>query len=125
MFGSASNTKAGKSAPRLGQGVCPTLSRVQRAGGTAKVCADWAFVPLVSLAPPYLELIEEYRSGEWNRQGEGLVGATLAVPGQMGQTQQSRGFQGDAAGTRHRCNRDNTVFRPVKVQRYYHSLRRT
>lgn len=118
MFGSASNTKAGKSAPRLGQGVCPTLSRVQRAGGTAKVCADWAFVPLVSLAPPYLELIEEYRSGEWNRQGEGLVGATLAVPGQMGQTQQSRGFQGEAAGTRHGCNRDNTVFRPVKVQRY-------
>ena len=26
MLGSVSNTKAGKAAPRLGQGVCPTLS---------------------------------------------------------------------------------------------------
>ena len=42
MLGSVSNTKAGKSAPRLGQGVCPTWSHVQRAGETAKVCADWA-----------------------------------------------------------------------------------
>ena len=118
MLGSVSNTKAGKAAPRLSQGVCPTLSRGQRAGGTAKVCADWALVSGVSLVPPYLELIEEYRSGEWNRQGEGLVGATIAVPGQVGQAQQSRAFQGDALGTRHGCKIDNTVFRPVKVQRY-------
>ena len=64
MLGSASNTKAGKPpAPRPVR-LSHIVSR-QRAGETTKVCADWAFVSLVSLVPPYLELIEEYRSGEW------------------------------------------------------------
>jgi hypothetical protein len=93
MLGSALKTKAAVLVPRVCSGyVCPTLSRVRNAGGTEKVCADWAFVSGVSLVPPFLELIEEYRNGEWKRQGEGLVGATLAAPGQARQVQRWQAF---------------------------------
>jgi hypothetical protein len=63
MLGSASKGKAVRSAPRFDQGVCPTWSHFCEAGGTAKVCVDWAFVSGVSVVSPYLKLIDDYRNG--------------------------------------------------------------
>ena len=42
---------------------CPTLSHLPAAGGTAKVCADWAFVSGVSPVSPNLKLIDRIQSG--------------------------------------------------------------
>ena len=71
----------------------PTLSHVPAAGGTAKVCADWAFVSGVSLVSPYLRLLEDYRKGDWERQWRALIALTPPLLGQVGQAQQPRGFK--------------------------------
>ena len=62
MNGSASKCKSVARA-------CPTQSHFAGADGTAKVCADWASVSGVSPVSPYLELIVDYRNGDWKRQG--------------------------------------------------------
>ena len=72
-------------------GFCPTVP-ARRASGTAKVRGIWTFVSGVSLVPPYLELMDKYRNGEWRRQSRALTGAITSLPGQVGQVQQSRGF---------------------------------
>jgi len=125
MLGSELKIKTTSPRARVGRGICSTLSRRWGAGGTAKMRADWAFVSGVSLVPAYLKLIEEYKTEEWKRHGRELVGATPPVPGQVGQAQQSRGLQGEAIGVKQSCNRDRTIFRTVKVQRYCLCLRRT
>ena len=86
MAGSGSKSKSAMRA-------CPTLSHVPAAGGTAKVRADWAFVSGVSLVSPYLELIEDYRKGDWERQWRALIALTRPLLGQVGQPQQPRGFK--------------------------------
>lgn len=77
MLNSASKIKALRLLrKRLGWVACPTPSRVQAAGGTEKVPADWAFVSGVSPVSPNLKLIEDYRNEEWESHGRALVGAT-------------------------------------------------
>jgi hypothetical protein len=59
MLGSASKTKATYPARvRFGRRGCPTLSHMSVAGGTAKRCANWAFVSGVSPVSPNLKLME-------------------------------------------------------------------
>jgi len=87
MLGSGSKTKAGISAP------CPTWSRVRRAGETAKVRVDWAIVSGVSPVSPYLELIYDYRNGEWERHRRALVGALPCALRQVGPVQQPCAFK--------------------------------
>ena len=59
MRGSASKTKATYPfGVYVSAGGCPTLSHMSGASGTAKVCANWAFVSGVSPVSPYLKLIE-------------------------------------------------------------------
>ncbi len=126
MLDLASEAKAQRqTSVRFDQCICPAWSHFSDAGGTTKVCADWAFVSGVSVVPPYLELIEEYRNGDWKRHGRGLVGATPPALRQVGQAQQSRGLQGEAAGVQHRYNRDNMFCRPITVQSYCLSLWRS
>ena len=95
MLGLASRTEAAVLAQLCdpGQRACLTLSHTRAAGGTAQVCADWAFVSGVSPVPPYLELIENYRNGAWLKHGRLLVGAQARVLRQVGQAQQTRGFE--------------------------------
>jgi hypothetical protein len=94
MLGLASNIKvAWPLRVYFGRGVRPTWSRARHAGGTAKVCVDWAFVSGVSLVSPYLELIDDYRNGEWERHGRALVGALPCALRQVGPVQQPRGFK--------------------------------
>jgi hypothetical protein len=59
MLGSASKNK-GAWPPRVpfGRLGSPMLSHLSEAGGTAKVCANWAFVSGVSPVSPDLKLIE-------------------------------------------------------------------
>ena len=93
MLGSASKIKAVYPPGVFGWRVCPTLSRVSSAGGTAKKRVDWAFVSGVSPVSPYLKLIDEYRNGEWKRHGRALVGATPPALRQVGRVQQAQGFK--------------------------------
>jgi hypothetical protein len=94
MLGSASKIEAA-SPPRVrfGRRACPTLSQARAAGGTAKVCVDWAFVSGVSPVSPYLELIDNYRNEDGNRHRQALVGVPARALGQVGQTQQSCAFK--------------------------------
>ena len=72
MHGSASKIDAAyPPGVRFGRRVCLTWSRALGAGGTAKVCADWAFVSGVSPVSPYLKLIEriQRKKGGYGREG--------------------------------------------------------
>jgi hypothetical protein len=55
---------------------CPTLSHVLAAGGTAKVCADWAVVSGVSPVSPYLRLLEDYKKEDQERQWRAIIALT-------------------------------------------------
>ena len=79
-----------------------TLSHVSAAGGTAKVCADWAFVSGVSLVSPYLELIGDYRKKDWERQWKGINRPHAPFAGTGGTSATATGFQGETLGARHR-----------------------
>jgi hypothetical protein len=92
MLGSALKTEF--SAATASRRVGPTLSRLRVASGTAKARAKWPFVPCVPVVPPYSEF---RRRNNWESNGRGIVGDPALVPGQVGQTQQSRGFQGETA----------------------------
>ena len=69
----ASNRTAGLPVSRTG--FLSHLSQARRVSGTAKVRGIWAFVSGVSLVPPNLELIEEYRNAEWRRQRRAITRA--------------------------------------------------
>ena len=57
MLGLASNSDARHPLGlRFGWRGCPALSHLSAAGGTAKVCADWAFVSGVSPVPLTLKI---------------------------------------------------------------------
>jgi len=63
MRGLGYNIETGIAGRRRSWRTCPTLSHVSAAGGTAQMCADWAFVSPVSLVSPNLKLIKDYRKG--------------------------------------------------------------
>src|SRR5450759_2227165 len=72
MRGSASKTKATYPfGVYVSAGGCPTLSHMSGASGTAKVCANWAFVSGVPPVSPYLKLIEriQRQKGGYGRRG--------------------------------------------------------
>ena len=106
MHGSASKIKAaylpGAQFSRRG---CPTWSRASGAGGTAKVCANWAFVSGVPPVSPYLKLIERIQK---KKVGDGRKGispcqAPCAETGGTGGTgAKVAGVSGETAGAGHR-----------------------
>jgi hypothetical protein len=51
MHGSGSKSNSARATTALGA-LCPTLSHVSAAGGTAQMCEDWAFVSVVSPVSP-------------------------------------------------------------------------
>ena len=93
---------AGSRLTRLASRPCPTLSHLSAAGGPAKVCANWAFVSGVSPVSPYLELIDDYRNGERERQRRALVRALPSAPRQVGHVQSLPMFVGETTGLGHR-----------------------
>jgi hypothetical protein len=98
MVGSASKTE-GSTSSQLGRQPRPvglTLPHVRGAGEPAKTRAGWAFVSGVSLVSPCLRL-RENRMGNGKSIGRGIVGNPARALGQVGQVQQSRGFQGETA----------------------------
>ena len=89
MRGSASKTKAIYPARvRFGRHGCPMLSHLSAAGGTAKVCADWAFVSGVSPVSPYLKLIDriQRKKGGYGREGINRPKGPCAETGGTGAT---------------------------------------
>ena len=76
MLGLGYNIETGIAGRRRSWRACPTLSPLSAAGGTAQMCADWAFVSPVSPVSPNLELIKDYRLEEWRRHRRALVSAT-------------------------------------------------
>ena len=90
MLDSASETRGSTvvSCMCLGRNTCPTWSQVGPASDAAKVCLNRAFVSDVSLVPPYLRLLKDYRKEDWERQGKAAIGALPRGLGQVGQVGQ-------------------------------------
>jgi hypothetical protein len=102
MIGSGSKIKAAYlPGVRFGRRGCPTWSRASGAGGTAKVCADWAFVSGVSPVSPYLKLIEriQRKKGGYGREGINRPQGSCAETGGTG-AKVSAVF-GETVGARH------------------------
>ena len=98
MLGSAlENKRACPHRVPFGRG-CPTLSHLSAAGGTAKVCADWAFVSGVSPVSPNLKLIDKIQSGI----GMGGISRRQALCAGTGGTGATvTRFSGETTGLRH------------------------
>ena len=99
MLGSASKIKAACTARvRFWRRGCPTLSHLSAAGGTAKRCADWAFVSGVSPVSPNLKLIDRIQSGK----GTGGISRRQALCAETGGTgAKVTRFSGETTGLRH------------------------
>jgi hypothetical protein len=109
MRGSASKTKAPRSPRlRLGQRGCPMLSHLSAAGGTAKVCADWAFVSCVSPVSPNLKIIDRIQKRMSGNGRRGITGgqAPCAETGRTGGTgAKVTRFFDETPGARHTWDR--------------------
>ena len=101
MLGSASKIRVAYHRRDCGRG-SPTLSHLPAAGGTAKVCADWAFVSGVSPVSPNLKLIDRIQSGKGTR-GISRRQALCAETGGTG-AKVTR-FSGETTGLRHTWDR--------------------
>ena len=99
MLGSASKIKTAYTpSVHIGGRGSPTLSHLSGAGGTAKVCADWAFVSGVSPVSPNLKLIDRIQSGK----GTGGISRREALcAGTGGTTATVTRFSGETTGLRH------------------------
>ena len=99
MLGSASKIKTAYTpSVHIGGRGSPTLSHLSGAGGTAKVCADWAFVSGVSPVSPNLKLIDRIQSGI----GIGGISRHQALYAETGGTSATvTRFSGETTGLRH------------------------
>ena len=99
MLGSASKIKAAcTDRVRFGRRGCPAWSHLSAAGGTAKTCADWAFVSGVSPVSPNLKLIDRIQSGK----GTGGISRRQALCAETGETSAKvPRFSGETTGLRH------------------------
>jgi hypothetical protein len=99
MRGSASKSKTRHSAHgRYGQRGCLTLSHLSLPGGTAKVCADWAFVSGVSPVSPNLKLIDRTQ----NKKGRGSISCRPTPSAETARTSAKvSGISAETTGPRH------------------------
>jgi hypothetical protein len=82
----------------------PTLSHLSRGSGTAKVCANWAFVSPVSPVSPNLKLLERIQKKKVGNGRRGITGgqAPCAETGRTGGTRTMvAGVCGETTGAGH------------------------
>jgi hypothetical protein len=86
----------------------PTLSHLSRGSGTAKVCANWAFVSPVSPVSPNLKLLERIQRKKVGNGRRGITGgqAPCAETGGTGGTgAKVTRVCGETTGARHTWDR--------------------
>jgi hypothetical protein len=99
MIASASNCKR---RVLLWRSRCPGLSHLRAIGGTAKRCADWAFVSGVSPVSPNLKLIDRTQ----NEIGRGGISCRQAASAETGGTgAKVTRVSGETTGLRHTWDR--------------------
>ena len=103
MLGSASNVKQDMFSARvdLNSSLRLTRSHVWREGGTTKIHAERAVVSPVSPVSPYLQIIEDEKMGNVERQRQALVAALPEKVGQVRLMQQPCGLRGETIGVEH------------------------
>lgn len=118
----ALGSRSSSSDPASSEHVPPCLMHRQQVRHQ-KERAISSFVSPVPLVPPYLELIDDNRMGDWERQGKALVGPPPSALGQVGPVQQPRSFKvglqgrdtGETGGTpllwRHDASRKPNLWR--------------